>query len=163
MATGKEQLSGDAEKGPPKVPVPFDMEEAIAEARVAIDDGLLEYLNNRLQLFGEKAPLPADFSDGLLISVLKLIAPDGRYPMEMGRFWQILDRYDPFSPWRPDGAMRAQFGNRDRRTLRRRRERELRRRLRQCVVVGTPAPRAPSRQDHPGDHLRDDLRRPRDA
>jgi hypothetical protein len=109
MATRKRQLSGDAEKGPPKVPVPFDLDEAIVGARVALADGLLEYLNSRLQHFGGKRPLPEDFSDGLLISVLKLIAPDGKYPMERGRFWQILDRYDPFSPWRPDGAMRTRL------------------------------------------------------
>ena len=41
--------------------------------------------------------------------MLKLIAPDGKYPMEKGRFWQILDRYDPFSPWRPDDAIRARL------------------------------------------------------
>jgi len=109
MAARKKQRSGDTGKGPPKVSVPFEVDDAIVDARVALDDGLLEYLNSRLELFGQKGPLPADFSDGLLISVLKLIGPDGKYAMERGRFWQIMDRYEPFSPWRPDDAIRARL------------------------------------------------------
>ncbi len=109
MATKKKQHSGDTGKGPQQVPVPFDVDDAIVDVNAALDDGLLDYLNSHMQLLGDKGPLPADFSDGLLISVLKLIAPDGKYPMEKGRFWQILDRYDPFSPWRPDGAIRTRL------------------------------------------------------
>jgi hypothetical protein len=111
MATKKKLPKGDPGKGPPAASVPVDVEDAIVDARVALDDGLLEYLSSRLQLLGDKGPLPADFSDGLLISVLKLIAPDGKYAMEKGRFWQILDRYDPFSPWKPGDAIRARLAS----------------------------------------------------
>ena len=109
MAPKKKQHSGPTGEEPPKGSIPFNVDDAIVEARAALGDNLFGYLNNRLQVFGEKAPLAADFSDGLLISVLKLIAPDGKYPMEKGRFWQILDRYDPFSPWRPDDAIRVRL------------------------------------------------------
>ena len=106
MATKKKQHSGDTGKSPK---VSFNADDAIVNARVALDRGLHEYLNSRLQLFGEKGPLPADVSDGLVVSVLALIGPDGKYPMEKGRFWQILDRYYPFSPGRPDDAIRARL------------------------------------------------------
>jgi hypothetical protein len=85
------------------------VDDAIVAAQAALDNEFFDYLNSRLQCLGEKGPLAADFSDGLLISVLKLIAPDGKYPMEKGRFWQILDRYDPFTPWRPVHTIRARL------------------------------------------------------
>jgi len=85
------------------------VDQAIVDARVAIDDGLLEYLKSRLWVFREAGVRAADFSDGLLISVLKLIAPSGKYPMERGRFWQVLDRHDPFSPLGPEETDRARL------------------------------------------------------
>ena len=109
MTKRKKQHSGKAGKGSSKVSVPVEVDDAILDAREALADGLLDYLNSRMQPLGEKGSLPADFSDGLLISVLKLIAPGGKYPMEKGRFWQILDRYDPFSPWKPKNAIRARL------------------------------------------------------
>lgn len=98
-------------KGPPTVSFPFDVDDAIVEIRTTIDDGLLEYLNSRLSVLGDAGLLSADLSDGLLISVLKLIAPDGKYPMEEGRFWQILDRHNPFSPSRPEDTVRVRLTN----------------------------------------------------
>ena len=111
MATRKKRLSGDPVKEPPTGSVPSDVDDAIVHARAAIDNGLIEYLINRPQILGDKSLLPTDFSDGLLISVLKLIAPDGKYPMEKSRFWQILDRYIPFSPSKPDDAIRARLAS----------------------------------------------------
>ena len=101
--------SGKAAKKPSSISLSFDVDDAIVEARTAIDDGLIEHLNIRLQIFGEKGLVAADVSDGLLISVLKLIAANGKYPMEKGRFWQILDRYDPSSPFAPEDAIRARL------------------------------------------------------
>jgi len=93
----------------PTESLPLDVDQAIVDARVAIDDGLLEYLKSRLWVFREAGVRAADFSDGLLISVLKLIAPSGKYPMERGRFWQVLDRHDPFSPLGPEETDRARL------------------------------------------------------
>ena len=104
----KKQHSGAPGKGPPTLSVPFDVDDAIVDARVAIDDGLLDYLNSRPQIVGEKE-LPADISDGLLISVLKLISSNGKYPMETDRFWKILDRYNLSSSLQPEDSIRARL------------------------------------------------------
>jgi hypothetical protein len=109
MAARKKPRSGKPAEGPPTVPISLNVDDAIVVARDAIDAGLLDYLNSRLQLIGKTEPLAADLADGLLISVLKLIAPNGKYPMEKGRFWQVLDRHDPFSPLKPDDATRARL------------------------------------------------------
>jgi len=111
MVQSKKQHSGKAANQPSSVSFSFDVDDAIVEARTAIDDGLLDYLNSRLQIFSEKGVVAADISDGLLISVLKLIASNGKYPMEKGRFWQILDRYDPSSPFGPEDAIRARLSS----------------------------------------------------
>ena len=88
---------------------PLQLDDAIVNARAAIGDGLLEYLNNRLQVFGETGLIGADLADGLLVSVLRLVAPKGRYPMEESRFWQILDRHGPSSPLSPEETVRARL------------------------------------------------------
>lgn len=111
MAERTRPRSDQPAKGPPTVSFPFDVDDAIVEIRTTIDDGLLEYLNSRLSVFGDAGLLSADLSDGLLISVLKLIAPDGKYPMEEGRFWQLLDRHNPFSPSRREDTVRARLTN----------------------------------------------------
>jgi hypothetical protein len=109
MAQSKKPRSGKAAKKHSAVPFSFDVDDAIVEARTAIDDELLEHLNTRLQIFGEKGLVAADISDGLLISVLKLVASNGKYPMERGRFWQILDRCDPSSSFKPEDAIRTRL------------------------------------------------------
>ena len=111
MVQHKKQRSGGAAKEPSPASFPVDVDEALVEARAAIGDGLLEYLNGRLQIFDKTRLDAADISDGLLIAVLKLIAGNGRYPMEMGRFWQILDRFDPSSPFGPQDAIRARLSS----------------------------------------------------
>jgi hypothetical protein len=97
----------DPEDESASVSFPFDLDDAIVNARAALDDGLLGHLQSRLRAFGEAGCLAADIADGLLISVLKLITPGGKYPMERGRFWQILDRHDPFSPATPEDTARV--------------------------------------------------------
>ena len=111
MAKNKTRRNVEPEGAPSAVSLPFCADDAIVDARVAVDNALLEYLNARLKVLppDEAAILPADFSDGLLVSVLKLIAPSGQYPMEEGRFWQILDRYGPFLPLRPEAALQARL------------------------------------------------------
>ena len=98
MAGNKERRDVEAAEGGPAAPLPLDFEGAITDARAAIDDGLLQYFNARRQVVDETRLLRANLADGLLISVLRLIAPAGRYAMDKGRFWQILDRHNPFSP-----------------------------------------------------------------
>jgi hypothetical protein len=87
----------------------LDVDDAIIDVRSAIDEELLAFLTRRLQLVGENKLVAADISDGLLVSVLKLIASNGKFPMEKGRFWQILDRHGPFSPLTPDDSARARL------------------------------------------------------
>jgi hypothetical protein len=109
MAHGEKQRSEAAAEDTPSVDVPFEVDDALNEARSALDDALLDYLNGRLQVFHDTGLVAADISDGLLISVLRLIASNGKYPMEAGRFWQILDRYDPPSPLAPDSTVRVRL------------------------------------------------------
>lgn len=86
-----------------------DEDKAIVDARVAIEDGTLEYVAKKLWDSGN-AELFAEFlSEGLLVSVLKLIAPDGKYAMDQGRFWQILDRHCPFMPLGGEDAIRVRL------------------------------------------------------
>jgi hypothetical protein len=73
-------------------------DEAILDARVELDEALREYLVGRPEGRGAPRLLAALLSEGLLVSVLKLIAPNGKYPMDKGRFWQLLDRHCPFDP-----------------------------------------------------------------
>ena len=111
MVQDEKRRSGKAAEGPLSVSFPCDLDDAIVEARAAVEDGLLEYLTGRMPIFNEKGLVAESISDGLLISVLKLIATDGKYPMEKGRFWQILDRYDPSSPLKPEDAIRARLSS----------------------------------------------------
>lgn len=87
-------------------PYDVDEDEALLVAREAIEDGLKKHFESCRQVSDETGALQADISEGLLISVLRLIAADGKYPIEKGRFWQILDRHGPFSPLDPDDSLR---------------------------------------------------------
>ena len=77
--------------------VSLDIDQAVVDARTAINEGVLKYLNSRLQVFGEAGLFPSDLSDGLLVAVLKLLGPHGKFAMEEGRFWQLLEQYDPYA------------------------------------------------------------------
>ena len=111
MVQRKKRRSDKPAKEPASVSLSSDMDDAIVEARAALGDGLLDYLNGRLQIFGKRDLSRADISDGLLIAVLKLIASNGKYPMEKGRFWQILDRYDPLLAIRAGRDIRARLSS----------------------------------------------------
>ena len=98
MARDPELPEGQsAGRGPPKGLSPPE-DDAILDLRAEIDEALREHLVSRLQGPGDARLLPDDLSEGVLISALKLIAPDGKYPMDRGRFWQLLDRHCPFRP-----------------------------------------------------------------
>ena len=81
----------------------------LSTARCAIDDGLWEHLKSCLQISEETGIRQADISEGLLISVLKLIAPGSKYRIEKGRFWQIVDQHGPFSALDPDDSIRERL------------------------------------------------------
>ena len=109
MTEDPKRHSRESGKGREGVPVPLEVDDAIGDARRVIDDGLLEHLNRCLGVSDETGIRRADISEGLLLSVLKLIAPGGKYPMEKGRFWQILDRHCPFSALEPEGSIRERL------------------------------------------------------
>jgi hypothetical protein len=106
MIQDEKRHSDEKTEDPPTGVVPLDVDDLIDDARTAIHDLLLEHLNNRVRVFGEGGLDAADLSDGILIAVLKLVTPAGKYPMETGRFWQLVDRYGPHSPLPPDDEIR---------------------------------------------------------
>jgi len=87
--------SASGEPAPRSLVTP-DVDDAVLDARAALEDALLAFLHSRLKAPGKSGLDTSDLSEGLLISVLKLIAPDGKYPIDKGRFWQLLDRHYPF-------------------------------------------------------------------
>jgi hypothetical protein len=111
MAQDPKLPKGGPPNTSPSVPFPLSVDDARVDARAAIDDGLLQYLNSCLKASGGQELVVADFSDGLLISVLKLVGPNGKYRMEKGRFWQILDEHGPFSPSEPEDSIRVRLLN----------------------------------------------------
>ncbi len=74
-----------------------DQEDAVVDARTAIEDGAFKYIGEKLGESGNAELFTEFLREGMLISILKLIAPDGKYAMDQGRFWQLLDRHCPFS------------------------------------------------------------------
>jgi hypothetical protein len=108
MSQKKKLPSGEPRDESPREGIFPEVEDAIADARSEISDRLLQYLNG-LQVFDKTGLLPEDLADALLVAVLRSIAPGGKYPTERGRFWQILDRYNPFSPLEPDEATRVRL------------------------------------------------------
>jgi hypothetical protein len=109
MTDDPKRPSRTGKKGRPPWSLSDREDEAILEARAAIGDGLIEYLNDRLQVSGGAGSFEAALSEGMLISVLELIAPDGKYPMDKGRFWQILDRHCPFPPLETEDSVRERL------------------------------------------------------
>lgn len=99
-----------AERGPSE-DFSLGEDDAILDALGEIKDALLEYVVSRLPDSAETGLLADCLSEGLLISVLKLIAPNGKYPMEQGYFWQILDRHNPFSPLGAEDTIRARLAS----------------------------------------------------
>jgi hypothetical protein len=81
----------------------------LEEARDALSDGLLVHLNS-VKACGDTIS-PGDLADGMLISVLKLIALNGKCPIDKGRFWQILDQYGPFAGSELGEAIRADLAS----------------------------------------------------
>jgi hypothetical protein len=75
MVRAKKPASGEPAEESPTGSIPRSADDAIVDLRVAICDGLLDYLNRRVHVFAEPGLLAEDLSDGLLISVLNLIAP----------------------------------------------------------------------------------------
>ncbi len=84
-----------AGKGPPKDVSPAE-DEAILDVREDVAEALVEYLVSLRRGSGDARLLGDDLSEGLLVSVLRLIGPGGKYRMDRGRFWQLMDRYCPF-------------------------------------------------------------------
>ncbi|HUT95770.1 MAG TPA: HEAT repeat domain-containing protein [Thermoguttaceae bacterium] len=111
MTEDPKRLSGESGKEPEVGSLRIDEDTAIFDARCAIEEGLQGHLKSCLQVFGETALRRVDISEGLLISILKLIAPGGKYPMQSGRFWQILDRHGPFSPLDLEDSIREPLMN----------------------------------------------------
>ncbi|MFH1922415.1 MAG: HEAT repeat domain-containing protein [Planctomycetota bacterium] len=109
MTEDPKRLSGESAGEFEVGSVPISVDEEIVKARRLIDSGLMKHLNRCLKVYGETGIHRADISEGLLISVLKLIAPGGDFPMEKGRFWQILDRHGPFSPLEPEDSVRKRL------------------------------------------------------
>jgi hypothetical protein len=109
MAQRKKRHSSKATKEPSSASLSFDMDDAMVDARDAMNLELLDYLESRPQIADEKKIVADDLSDGLLISVLNLIASNGKYPMETDRFWQILDRYNLSSSLQPEDSIRARL------------------------------------------------------
>ena len=97
MGKDKKQRDAKPAKDSALSSVAHHEDVVFVEAVDAIGRGLREYIESRVEHSPQARILLEDFSDGLLISVLKLIGPEGKFPMEKGRFWQILDRHYPFS------------------------------------------------------------------
>lgn len=89
MAETPRPRSGETLPGRSPTSLGVDQDVALVEAREQFDEALREYVIDYPQ---------CDFSEALLVSVLKLIALDGKYPIDKGRFWQLLDRDYPFGP-----------------------------------------------------------------
>jgi len=93
-------------EGPPKEVSP-DEDEAILEVREDVAEALAEYLVSLRRGPADARLLGDHLSEGLLISALRLIGPGGKYPMDRGRFWQLMDRHCPFTPDDPDDKRHA--------------------------------------------------------
>ena len=111
MVKDPKQPKRAMEETTPSAPFPLSADDAIGDARVAINDGLLQYLNSCLRVSGDEGLVGADLSDGLMISVLNLVGPNGKYAMQSGRFWQLLDQHCPFSPSEPEDSIRARLSS----------------------------------------------------
>ncbi len=105
MAKDHEPRSRKATEGQPALSP--DEDKAIVDARVAIEEGTLEYVAKKLRDSGNAELFTAFLCEGLLITTLKLIGPDGKYAMDQGRFWQILDRHCPFLAPGGEDSIRA--------------------------------------------------------
>ena len=89
-------------EGPSQAFYSIQLDDAIVDAREELHAELLKYINT---LLANGSILPGDLSDGLVVSVLKLTGPGGKYRIDAGRFWQILDQHGPFPPLRAEGAI----------------------------------------------------------
>lgn len=111
MTEDPKQRSGELRQGRAVETLRLDEGDAIVAALDAIVVGLREHLENCLQVSDREGTRQADISEGLLISVLKLIAPGGEFRIEKGRFWQIVGQHDPFSALDPDDLVRERLLN----------------------------------------------------
>ena len=111
MARHRKRRSDRPENGPSAASLPPGADYPVVEACVAVNEQLSRYLASRLEASGETTCPATDISDGLLISVLRLIAPDSTYPMDKGRFWQLLDRYRQLSPSSAEDAVQTHLTN----------------------------------------------------
>jgi HEAT repeat protein len=69
-----------------------DEDEAILAAHEQFADELKHHVDERLANGTDRSLISDYISDGLLVSALKMIQRDADYPMDQGRFWQILDQ-----------------------------------------------------------------------
>ncbi len=109
MTKDHEPHSRSQTEGHPVIAFSPDEDEAIVDARAAIEDGMLEYVAKKLRDSGNAELFTEFLCEGLLITALKLIATDGKYAMDQGRFWQILDRHCPFSAPGGEDSIRARL------------------------------------------------------
>jgi len=107
MAKDDEPHSCEPSEGQPALSP--DEDDAFLAAREAIGDGTLEYIDKKLRDSGNTELFAEFLCEGLLVTTLKLIGPNGTYAMDQGRFWQILDRYCPFMPLGGEDSIRVRL------------------------------------------------------
>lgn len=109
MAKNHELRDAESELGGSPLSASPDAELAIMNAAGDVSDEVRESLFDSLASQGEEGFLAASLAEGMLLAVLKLIGPEGKYAMDKGRFWQVLDRHCPFAPLDVDAETRSRL------------------------------------------------------
>ena len=107
MAKNRELHDAESQRDDEARSVIGDAEHAITNAAGDASDEIREFLFRKFTSLDEEGFLTAHLAEGILRSALTLIGPKGKYVMDKGRFWQLLDRHCPFTPLDVDDENRT--------------------------------------------------------